>query len=453
MPENNSPHDIFISYSRKNKGVVLPIKEEIERTLGLRCWMDLSDIPCGSENFKRKVIPGMRQTRIAFLFFLTVESQASEYAMKEISFAKKRANKRVILVRVNDDDMTDEFAFDFQDADIIDWRQPEQKAKLLRDLRLWADAVNKSHETRSPAIGPTYSTEPTERQSESPLVTCPICGKKNKPVDTFRCRVCGRDNLCLRHQDEAAFLCSDCKTRTMHGGGGAPCSPVAFGDTHTKVQLWENGPYWAETNIGAENPWDPGYYFWWGDTVGYKREKVEASGLFNRLFGQEAIVWATSDGASSRFAFEEGRTPTYNKGISMLRRKGWITADIVLAPKLDAAHVQWGGSWRMPTAQELKELYGKCEWTWKTVKGMNGYVVRGRDDFSSSSIFLPAAGYGNGTSLYDAGSEGIYWSSEPYSDGINAWDLYFDSSSHYTDSSYRRYGQSVRPVQGGAGHA
>ena len=39
-----------------------------------------------------------------------------------------------------------------------------------------------------------------------------------------------------------------------------------------KVQLWEDGPYWATRNIGAEKPEDYGYYFWWGDTVGYKRE-------------------------------------------------------------------------------------------------------------------------------------------------------------------------------------
>ena len=133
MNDDIHTHDIFISYSRKNKDAVLPIKDEMER-LGLTCWIDLSDIPCGVESFKKKVIPGIKQTRVAFLFFLSTESQSSEYAMKEINFAKKRANKRVILVRFNDDEMTDEFYFDFQDTDIIDWRVPEQKAKLLRDL-------------------------------------------------------------------------------------------------------------------------------------------------------------------------------------------------------------------------------------------------------------------------------------------------------------------------------
>ena len=38
------------------------------------------------------------------------------------------------------------------------------------------------------------------------------------------------------------------------------------------VQLWENGPYWAECNVGAARPEESGYYFWWGDTVGYTRD-------------------------------------------------------------------------------------------------------------------------------------------------------------------------------------
>ena len=42
------------------------------------------------------------------------------------------------------------------------------------------------------------------------LVTCPICGKRNKIEDTFKCRQCGSDNLCLRHQDEKTFLCCNC---------------------------------------------------------------------------------------------------------------------------------------------------------------------------------------------------------------------------------------------------
>ena len=82
--------------------------------------------------------------------------------------------------------------------------------------------------------------------------------------------------------------------------------------------------------------------------------------------------------------------------------------------------------------------------------GVNGYIVCGRGDYASASIFLPAAGYGSGISLYDVGSTGFYWSSVPDSgNGYDAWYLDFNSSDHYVLSYYYRYfGQSVRPVRG-----
>jgi len=209
-------------------------------------------------------------------------------------------------------------------------------------------------------------------------------------------------------------------------------------DAHEKVQLWENGPYWATTNIGAEEPWEYGYYFWWGDTVGYRRENN---------------AWVASDGSSSNFSFGSSNTPTYNKSVSTLQSEGWIVSQDgtnVLAPEHDAAQMQWGGGWRMPTYQELYDLcYNKCDWTWTTMNGVNGYVVRGRGDYSSNSIFLPCAGYGGGSSLRNAGSSGNYWSSVPLSDYGSAWCLGFYSGGHYADSyDCRDYGRSVRPVQG-----
>ena len=209
------------------------------------------------------------------------------------------------------------------------------------------------------------------------------------------------------------------------------------GGSHSKVQLWEGGPYWAETNIDAENPEDYGYYFWWGDTVGYKRE---------------GEAWIASDGSSRNFEFDAGNAPTCGKSIDALKSEGWITKDGVLAPEHDAARVHWGGDWRMPTRQELEDLLEKCNWIWTTKNGVKGYVVRGRDKYASASIFLPCAGYGYGTSLYNAGSGGYYWSSVPRSDGIgdSAWGLYFNSGGHDTNYGYysRDTGQSVRPVQG-----
>ena len=200
------------------------------------------------------------------------------------------------------------------------------------------------------------------------------------------------------------------------------------------VQLWTDGPYWATTNIGAEKPEDYGYYFWWGDTVGCKRENDK---------------WVASDGSNPNFSFYPGNTPTFDKSGLTLQSEGWITADGVLAPEYDAAKKHWGGDWRMPTKQEFNDLISQCDWTWTTLNGVNGYIVRGKGDYSSKSIFLPCAGsVGYGTSLNDAGSGGDYWSSVPDSDGDDAWTLTFSSSNHCADDYFRYYGRSVRPLQG-----
>ena len=200
-----------------------------------------------------------------------------------------------------------------------------------------------------------------------------------------------------------------------------------------RVQLWEGGPYWADRNIGAEQPWEPGYYFWWGDTIGYKYK----NGAF-----------VASDGAASNFLFSDVQIPTYNKSITGLKSGSWITADKNLMPEHDAAQIQWGGDWRMPSRQELEDLCNKCDWTWTTMRSVKGYVVRGRGGYASASIFIPCAGYGDGTSLGNAGSGGYYWSSVPNSNNSSSWYLLLDSSYHGTIYYDRVLRFSVRPVQG-----
>ena len=199
---------------------------------------------------------------------------------------------------------------------------------------------------------------------------------------------------------------------------------------HQKVQLWEGGPYWATTNIGAEKPEDYGLYFWWGDTVGHR---PTLDGTFNFNFSS-----SNSD------------IYTYGKSVSELKSAGWVTSDGMLAPEHDAAHVKWGSGWRMPTSEEMKDLCNKCDWIWTTMNGVNGYAVRGRGAYASNSIFLPAAGSCYGTSLNNSGSYGHYWSSVPTS-GYSKYasELRFNSNGHSTSDARRRYyGQSVRPVQG-----
>ena len=108
----------------------------------------------------------------------------------------------------------------------------------------------------------------------------------------------------------------------------------------------------------------------------------------------------------------------------------------------EANDVTWGGSWRTPTKDELSELSSNCSWTWTTLNGINGCNVTGPN---GNSIFLPAAGYRNGSSLYYVGSGGYYWSSTPYGSDY-AYYLGFDSSGQNMYGYNRSRGQSVRLV-------
>ena len=196
------------------------------------------------------------------------------------------------------------------------------------------------------------------------------------------------------------------------------------------VQLWENGPYWATCNVGAAKPEEHGYYFWWGDAVGYVRNAANDGWI------------SAKDGSSHGF----NGCPTHGKGNSQLQSDGYLDSTGNLVAAHDAATAHLGAPWRMPTNAEFSALITNCTITWTTRNGVAGRLATGRGAFASKSIFLPAAGYGNGSYLLGRGSDGDYWSSTPAS--CHAWYLYFFPG-YCSRSYYHRYaGQSVRPVRG-----
>ena len=61
-----------------------------------------------------------------------------------------------------------------------------------------------------------------------------------------------------------------------------------------------------------------------------------------------------------------------------------------LSAEDDAARANWGGKWRMPTKEEYKELFEKCEWTEDSVNGVKGYRITSKvPGYTDKSIFLP----------------------------------------------------------------
>ena len=172
---------------------------------------------------------------------------------------------------------------------------------------------------------------------------------------------------------------------------------------------------WATCNIGADSPEDYGDYFAWGETETKKRYD------WNNCFD---CLDDTGD----------------HWGIYKIGGKTSISP----TSGHDTARENWGGSWRMPTVAEFEELCNKCDWTWTSQGGHNGYKVTGPN---GNSIFLPAAGWRYETDRGREGENGYYWSSTLSSlVSYNARYLVFGSCSHYAGNGGRRYGQSVRPV-------
>ena len=258
--------------------------------------------------------------------------------------------------------------------------------------------------------------------------------------------------------------------RTVHGNGNyqllwdaqadlgqTTCSNmvirVTVRDIHGKVQLWKGGPYWAETNIGAGEPWERGYYFWWGDTTGHKWENGVWTGNFmfkNGSFEDPTYPYAP-------FWQVMYKSDSELMSSSWVEKKSWYEGDrgittYTLMPEHDAAQVHWGGDWHVPTFDELQDLFDRCDWRWCTTNGVNGFVVHSSDDWDKS-IFLPCTGWGVGQDLLSENVYGHYWlSNSSYPDGLSGDDqvsqsLNFGRSFRRHDRHIRGYGLPIRPVQ------
>lgn len=106
-----------------------------------------------------------------------------------------------------------------------------------------------------------------------------------------------------------------------------------------------------------------------------------------------------------------------------------------------------GAPWRMPTGAEFEELINNCSHLWTTINGVNGYVLT--SNINGNSIFIPAAGDYSNNSLANRNIGGFYWSST-YANATSCHFLEFRSGSiRPNDTSYRRLGFCIRPVQTG----
>lgn len=212
-------------------------------------------------------------------------------------------------------------------------------------------------------------------------------------------------------------------------------------DTHDYVDLGLSVK-WATTNVGANSPEEYGNYYAWGETKAYGEQDMLNSHNFSYGGNNTKTYydWST-------YKWSSGTTYDALTKYNTLSDCGIVDMKVELDLADDAAYVNWGSNWRMPTRAEWKELISGCTWKWTTLNGKNGYKVTSNKD-SSKYIFLPAAGRRKQSELSESGDYGYYWNS--VIDGSNpaaTFGLYLRSADAGFCLSGRCEGYPVRPVR------
>ena len=145
---------------------------------------------------------------------------------------------------------------------------------------------------------------------------------------------------------------------------------------------------WSATNLGASVPEDYGNYYSWGET----------------------------------------NTKSYYTSANYKL----INNDNISATQYDPAKSKLGNQYRMPTQNEFIELMNRCDWQSYVYNNTPGYAVIG----NGNAIFIPAAGYINGSNLY---SGFYYWTSTQYY--RNYYNEY-EYINNFENAYYAAYGSS-----------
>ena len=181
-----------------------------------------------------------------------------------------------------------------------------------------------------------------------------------------------------------------------------------------------SGTSWSKCNLGATSPEDCGDYFAWGETT-------------------SKGTYTASNSLWQSYTLEKLKTSNVVNNYSNLNNS------------YDAATVEWGDGWRMPTSNEFEELVNNCAWTWIESLGVFE-VVSTIDGFTDKGILIPLTGHYQNAELHSLNSHGIYWTSTAHLNIGYSYSFRIDTGTNlgntYSSAYNQRYiGLNIRPVK------
>lgn len=220
-----------------------------------------------------------------------------------------------------------------------------------------------------------------------------------------------------------------------------------------------SGTLWASMNIGANTPDEYGNYYAWGEVAAYgeapylsddEKSDIADGGLrVNPYYLDQS---PKTNFSLHNYKFANGLDYLFNNLSKYNNQVNYGPVDNITTLQLedDAAFVNWGSDWRMPSPAEWEELINNCIWTYKRMGSHMGYKVTSKKDVSKF-IFLPTAGYHWNERYDDETNYGVYWSNSIDDElcSFNSWYLSFEADGKYElmRDQNRHLGFSVRPVR------
>lgn len=432
---------VFISYKRVDKEKVFRIKNKIESTLNIKCWIDLDGIESDAQ-FKNVIINSINECEIVLFMYSKAHSNIvdidNDWTLRELNFASKR-KKRIVIINIDGSQLTDTFEFDYGTKQQIDGTSTESINKLINDIEKWLsierndiqittktsylkiihskiehffESLRKSKTKRNIFIVVTVLfllgyCNPSKHLEENPETY-----ERDGDIDDGFNSNDDYTGYTEKTQEESKIDSSSDTELTISGNT----------DGHDWCDLGlPSGTIWATCNIGASTPYSQGHYFAWGETT------------TKDFYLRKNYIFDKHEYQLTKYCIEDELGRKDDKSI--------------LEVKDDAAYINWSEEWCIPRQEQIEELINSRYTisTWTKLNGVYGCLIKSKKN--GNTIFLPASG------KRDEQTEGVndhgnYWSASlSKSTSDFAYNLYFSCAEiKITYIGYRYEGLSIRPV-------